>query len=278
MRSTATCFRNCFFVILLSFSLCHANTLVAPVTSEKQANKSNPLCPKPLIVGWTGYPPFQINRHKNSPAGLEIELLHAIGNKIGCEFTYRETSAARQQWDLKQDIVDLVFSPQKTDKTAEYAYFSNPYRNMNIHLVVRKGEEAKYNLTSLEDLQNSSSVIGVKQGIYYGPEFEKLSTQEWFKSHIEYNVTSTMNIKKLAYGRLDVLFLEPVVQQELAKKLDVGSLISVHPFVLYNGPVYILFNKKSISPALIEAFNQALNAMEKNGEIQALMTKYGVEK
>lgn len=281
MHSAATFLRRSFFIILLCLSPCYANSPVPPASAMAPVAKAapNPLCPKPLLVGWTGYAPFQItvDHGKAPPSGLEMDLLKAIGEKIGCRFAYQETPAARQIGDLKQNNIQLLFSPQKTDQTSEYAYFSHPYRKMSIHLVVRKGEEAKYNLTTLEDLKNSSFVIGVKQGIYYGPEFEKLVTEKWFQSHIEFNVTSTMNIKKLAYGRLDALFLEPSVERELTKKLNVSSLLSVHPFTVYSGSVYILFSKKSVTPALVDVFNVALDAMEKNGEIKALMTKYNVE-
>jgi len=281
------------FIILLtsilttfSFAQTSTNSGQSAITSESAHNTTPPtqtsqsVCSKPLIVAWTHYPPFQISpvnfKKSKLPTGVEIDLLSEISKKTGCTFLYQDIPFTRQSVDLKAGMIDLVFSGEKDATTEAYAYFSNPYRNETIHLFVRKNETLKYQLTNLSDIKNTSIVFGVKRGFYYGPEFIKLSSEEWFNAHIEQNVQSIMNLKKLVYGRIDGVFLEPVVERELEKNSQYVSLITMHPFILYQGPVQILFNKKNVDPKIVAAFNTALDNLQKEGKIKAILEKYKV--
>lgn len=269
----------CFIRVILFFSA----LIFFPITSLAQAPNTtqtppqNSLCPRPLNVGWSEYPPFQgfTNTENNSqPTGADAALLEMIGNALGCHFQYHQTPPVRQIQDLKAGTLDLIFSNLPTNKIQDFAIASTPYRTQSFYLFVRKNETQRYDIKKLDDLKGTSFLLAVRRGFYYGSDFEKASTESWFSTNVEENSESLMNIKKLIYGRVDGIILEKPVEISVAKQTLYHQQIELHPFILFSGPENILFNKQNVSPAFINAFNEQMKQLQANGKIQEILTKY----
>jgi polar amino acid transport system substrate-binding protein len=265
-----------FYCLFLLFSL----PVFAQTGDQTAKNPATSVCTRPLVVGWTDYPPFQNTSPKANatmPIGLEIELLNKIGQNLGCTFTFKKIPFPRQFFDLRLGAIDLIFSNAQGNDIDKDAYSSVPYRTTTIHLFVRQNEVDKYKISTLNDLKNTQMVLGIKRGFYYGPELTAALNDPDFKSHFEESTYSIMNLKKLYYGRIDGVLMEIPVLREFEKHIEVSESTSMHPFVLYKGSVRILFSKKTMNSNIVDAFNAQIEQLQKDDTIKKLMDKFGVE-
>jgi ABC-type amino acid transport substrate-binding protein len=116
-----------------------------------------------LVVGTdAAYPPFEsVNTTTNQIEGFDIDLLNAIGAKVGFTPVYQNapfdpifTNLAAGQFDIVISAATITEERQKT------VAFSNPYFAAGQVIVVRKGDEAT--IKAAADL--AGKTVGVQLG------------------------------------------------------------------------------------------------------------------
>jgi ABC-type amino acid transport substrate-binding protein len=114
---------------------------------------------EPLSVGSDiPYPPFEQGKAGNY-TGFDIELMEAIGEKIGRTPEFQDTSFETIFRDVAQGKFDAVISAATiTDEREKAVDFSNPYYLSEQAVLVKEGSDIK----SLEDLEGKT--VGVQQG------------------------------------------------------------------------------------------------------------------
>src|SRR5690242_2010458 len=129
---------------------------------------------EPLTVGSDiPYPPFEQGKAPNYE-GFDIELMEAIGEKIGRPPEFQDTSFETIFRDVQQGKFDAVISAATITEEREKAVdFSNPYYLSEQAVLVQEGSDIK----SLEDLEGKT--VAAQQGTT-GLELakEKLSGSE----------------------------------------------------------------------------------------------------
>jgi ABC-type amino acid transport substrate-binding protein len=114
---------------------------------------------EPLTVGSDiPYPPFEQGKAGNY-TGFDIELMEAIGEKIGRTPEFQDTSFETIFRDVQQGKFDAVISAATITEEREKAVdFSNPYYLSEQAVLVKEGSPIK----SLEELEGKT--VGVQQG------------------------------------------------------------------------------------------------------------------
>src|SRR6476660_2344265 len=104
---------------------------------------------EPLTVGSDiPYPPFEQGK-PGEYTGFDIELMEAIGEKIGRAPEFQDTSFETIFRDVQQGKFEAVISAATITEEREKAVdFSNPYYLSEQAVLVKEGSEIK----SLEDL------------------------------------------------------------------------------------------------------------------------------
>jgi ABC-type amino acid transport substrate-binding protein len=104
------------------------------------------------------YPPFEQGKAPNF-TGFDIELMEAIGEKIGRTPEFKDTSFETIFRDVAQGKFDAVISAATITEEREKAVdFSNPYYLSEQAVLVKEGSDVK----SLEDLDGKT--VAAQQG------------------------------------------------------------------------------------------------------------------
>jgi len=114
---------------------------------------------EPLSVGSDiPYPPFEQGKSGNY-TGFDIELMEAIGEKIGRSPEFQDTSFETIFRDVAQGKFDAVISAATITEEREQAVdFSNPYYLSEQAVLVKEGSDVE----SLEDLEGET--VAAQQG------------------------------------------------------------------------------------------------------------------
>ncbi len=114
---------------------------------------------EPLSVGSDiRYPPFEQGKPGNY-TGFDVELMEAIGEKIGRTPEFQDTSFETIFRDVQQGKFEAVISAATITEEREKAVdFSNPYYLSEQAVLVKEGSDIK----SLEDLEGKT--VAAQQG------------------------------------------------------------------------------------------------------------------
>lgn len=215
-----------------------------------------------LLIGTEGtYAPFTFHDQSGKLTGYDVEVVAEVAKRIGVEPVFMET-----QWDamfagLDSKRFDVIANQVgiRPDRQEKYD-FSKPYTVSTAVLTVHKdnntvkdfvdikGLKAAQTLTSnLTDIakQNGAEIVGV----------------EGFNQAVDL----------LASKRVDVTINDGLSVLDLLKQKPETpiKIVAKHPDAAKNG---FMFRKGN--PELVEAFNKALDEMEKDGTLVKISEKW----
>lgn len=115
-----------------------------------------------LVVGMElSYPPFEMSDENNQPAGVSVDLAHALGKSLDRPVRIENIAFAGLISSLKTGKIDLIISSMTaTEERAQSIDFSDPYLETGLCLLVSKSSEIK----SIDDADKPGMSIAVKQG------------------------------------------------------------------------------------------------------------------
>jgi polar amino acid transport system substrate-binding protein len=115
-----------------------------------------------LVVGMElGYPPFEMTDTQGNPAGISVDMAHALG-----EYLHRPVEIHNIRFEglipeLQSGGIDLIISSMTaTPARAEAIDFSDPYLKTGLCLLLRAGSP----IQSIEDADKPGRIIVVKKG------------------------------------------------------------------------------------------------------------------
>ena len=131
-------------------------------------------------------------------------------------------------------------------------------------MFVRKGSGIRFD--TLEDLKGLK--VGLLRGYTYGTNFDKstLFVKETGNSH-------ESNLKKLAFGRLDVYPCDKLVGIYIAMKNNLISQLEILPVPLKTMDGHIGFTKGKHQDVM-NKINKIIIEMHQNGEIEQIINQY----
>ena len=203
----------------------------------------------------------QIQDEEGNLTGFDVEVGRLIARELGVEAQFVESS-----WDslfaaMDAGRVDIVINEvEANEERAEKYDFSQPYTYVHGALMVREDEESVTGFADLEGkraAQNLTSSWG-ELAESYGAQLVGVDSMD-------------QSIQLLESGRADVT---------LNSETAFGDYLKKHP----DAPVKIAARSETTtssvipvrkgSTALLEAIDEALNALRDSGELSALSQRY----
>ena len=217
-----------------------------------------------LVVALEGaWQPWSYHDESDTLVGYDVEVSHAIAEKLGVEPEYVESD-----WDslfagLDAGRFDIVCNGvEVTDERAKTYDFATPYGYIHTALAVRKDNE---DIKSFEDLKgkttaNSLASTYMELAESYGATVQGIDTlEETIQLLTAGRIDATLNADVSFYDYLNV---HPDADFKLVAQTEDASHVAI--------PV----RKGDDSASLLEAINTAIDELRADGTLKALGEKY----
>ena len=236
---------------------------------EKKAEKpADPSAKKVLTVGTNpDFAPFEFIDEKGQMAGFDIDLMKAIGKKMGVEIEMKNIA-----WDglipaVQAGNVDLAIAGMAiTPERQKVLLFSDPYYESGLTVMVGKDSTVK----SIKDLE------GKKIAVQIGSMSATKAKEVKGATVREFN-TSADAFMELKNGSVDAVINHiPVVKYYILKNGGTTSNFKIVGDPLTNASDAISTKKEN--KELMDKVNKAMKELKDSGEFDALYEKWFGEK
>jgi arginine/lysine/histidine transporter system substrate-binding protein len=249
-------------IILLMTTILFAGILAGCGKSEnaKAGDK------KTLVMATSAdYAPFEYIESDKSDEiiGFDVDLAKAIAGKLGYEVDVKDMDFGGLVQSLKSGQADFVLAGMTpTEKRKKNVDFSDIYYTAQ-HMIISKKDSG---IATIEDLEGKT--VGVQLGSIQEGKAEEINKTVAIKVENRNRIPEL--IQELKAGRFDAIIIEDTVAKGyLEKEADLTN------FTMSDDPEEagsaIAFPKDS---GLTAKFNQELQKMKENGELQELIVKW----
>ena len=228
-----------------------------------------------LSMGWETWEPYQVPSEVGDPGGLDIELIQAIAREMACELVLVNMPWSRLLEEVRRGGIDMAPGASFSQDRNQWAYFSDAYRNETARMFVLSWKVDQYRLASLGDIVAMDFQLGVTEGWYHGEEFANLlRSNRAFQARVQSVRKDELNYEKLLRGRIDGFIGDEFSTLHTLRKQDVFNRVAVHPLDIHQSEIYVMFSRRSTSPAIVERFNQGIRTIRESGEMAEIMQRY----
>lgn len=227
-----------------------------------------------IRAGWEPWEPYQSKDSNGNFVGLDLEVTRAALEEAGCKTDFMRIAWQRLLTSVEDGSMDVAMGASKSPEREKYAYFSIPYRDESYAFFVRKEDRIKYKITKLDDLVEKNLRFGIVKGYFYGEQFNEAMKNPAFKKLVEEVKDDNTNIKKLNYGRIQGLFMDPYAGIVQLREMDLSNQIVNSSFAVKSGKIHTMFSKKSVSPDVVQRFNDGLQKLESSARLDKIIKKY----
>lgn len=226
-----------------------------------------------LSVGWEPWEPYQFKKG-DEVTGLDNDLVRAMADEAGCTLTFVQAPWKRQLEDIQRGKLDMTSAASHNAEREAFAYFSEPYRDETMVLLVRNGEAGKYEFSRFMDMVPAGFKLGVTRDYYYGEDFKEAMGKREFAILVSDVTADLQNFKKLEAGRIDGVLSDRFVSADIIRNNGLQGKFEVHPMLVTSSGVHLIFSKQSVNTEIVERFNKALAAIKANGTYDRILNKY----
>jgi polar amino acid transport system substrate-binding protein len=215
---------------------------------------------EPLTVGSDiPYPPFEQGKAGNY-TGFDIELIEAIGEKIGRKPEVQDTSFETIFRDVQQGKFDAAISAATITEEREKAVdFSNPYYLSEQALLVTEGSPFK----ELKELEGKT--VGVQQGT----TGQELAKEEIGGAEIRPFPEGPDAVNALKSGTVEAVVIDAPVAQNAVEKSGGVEIAEKIPTEEDYGIAVAQGETE-----LLEEINQGLKEVEEDGTYTKIFKKW----
>ncbi len=214
-------------------------------------------------------PPASYNNAEQHPDGFAVEIVQAIQRQLGDSSPIELMPEGRAVLTAEQDSNVLLFSFSRTpEREARYHWLLPVVRkNWQIYQLPQQRRV----LQNLSDLRKLEAI-----GVVRGDVRETFLIQQGFTNLVA--VTNhTQNLQLLQSGRVeaiasDSLELAYLLRQQPSESL-VPELLPKLAMTLSSSDAYLMM-PKTAAPALVLRWQQAILALQRNGELAAIASKW----
>ena len=193
-------------------------------------------------------------------AGFDIDLGRAIGEKLGLEVEFQDTSFDTIFRDVAANQFDIVIAASTiTPGRQKTVNFSDPYYEAQQALLVTEGSD----ITSVEDL--SGLIVGAQDGT----TGEVYANDETDAAEVRGFPEGPDAVAAVITGQVDAAIIDqPVAADAVEKQGGVEVATEIPTNELYG----IALSKENTE--LLDAVNGALTELKEDGTIQGLYEEY----
>ncbi|MGK4476488.1 substrate-binding periplasmic protein [Aeromonas molluscorum] len=232
---------------------------------------------KTLIIGGMLEPPLKYLDERQTPAGMDVELLTEIFTTLKVPIRIELTdSGARLTRNAKMGEYDLLMSlSYKAERDSYLLYPKQAHIRHSWHFFVRKQDKARIHYQALSDLKPWR--IGITKDYAYTPELSAAEQDPGYRfQEIPLN---QLQLRKLVAGRIDLVPMSLVTAFGQIREEHLEEKLDYLPQPLKSSPYYHVWCKARAdgqTPALMAAYDAELLHMKQDGRLQALFAKYGI--
>ncbi|HEX5079296.1 MAG TPA: transporter substrate-binding domain-containing protein [Geminicoccaceae bacterium] len=231
--------------------------------------------PCTLRVGWEPYAPFTFAGEDGEATGADIDLIKAIADEIGCAVETVELPWARIVKEVEQGTLDVSTSTSRTPERDQWALFSQPYRETEVAIYVRRGEVPRFALRELADVPAQRLRLGVIVDYYYGKALADAEADPAFAAWVDGAPDYATNIRKLVSDRIDGFLVEDVaVMQAEVERMGESERVERYPLRIPGEKLRFMFSRKTVDPALVAKVDAVVAQMRADGRLDAIRAKY----
>ena len=226
----------------------------------------------PLRLATLEYPPY-ITETERGPQGLVVDVVKAAFARIGQPILIEFFPVARGQQRLLNGQADAFFSIKKTAEREQTMLFTQKaLMRQDYVFFFRKKEPHRFNgnLASMADKS-----IGLVIATSYGSRFDAAAQGGTFKK-LDPATSHEMNFRKLLAGRVDAVICSRLVGFYYLDRLDALEKVEIGGPVVETTFSYLAFTRQKDFSALAARFDEALEAMERDGALGRIFNAYSV--
>jgi polar amino acid transport system substrate-binding protein len=254
-------------------------TVSAAVEQEPLANSASAISNEPesdcqLVMGFDVWEPYQYIGLGREVKGLDVEMVHLIAKRIGCDVTFKQDSWLNLLRQLREGDVDFVLGASITETRKQFAWFSDAYRQEIFQLYVRAEDQHKYRQATVPDFVTDGNRVGVIGAYFYGDKMSALMESERYRKQFVPAFMSEMNVVRLLDGDIDGFLDDSMVGSTMIRRKGLNRFVAEHQAKIKMGNVYVMFSQKSVSIELVKKFNRAMAVIKSNGQYDEIVQRY----
>ena len=226
----------------------------------------------PLRLVTLEYPPY-ITETERGAQGLVVDVVNAAFARIGQPIQIEFFPVARGQQRLLNGQADAFFSIKRTAEREQTMFFTQKaLMRQDYVFFVRKGEHRRFN-GSLESMADTS--IGLVIATSYGSRFDAAVKAGTFKK-LDPATSHETNLRKLIAGRVDAVICSRLVGLYYLDRLAELKNVEIGGPVVETTFSYLAFSRQKDFSALAGKFDEALEAMERDGSLRRMLNAYTI--
>lgn len=217
-----------------------------------------------LLVGLEGtYPPFSYQDENGKLTGFEVDFAEQLAQHLGVKASLKPTKWDGMLASLESKRIDVVINQVTISAERKKKYdFSTPYTISGIQALVRKDKEGS--ISKAEDL------AGKKVGVGLGTNYE-----QWLRENVKGVDVRTYDDDPTKYqdlrsGRIDAILVDRLAALDLVKKTGNTMAVAGEAFSRQEAGVAL----RKGNDDLLQAVNQAIADMQKDGSLSKLSEKW----
>jgi len=228
---------------------------------DKQSKDDNK-----LVVGMElQYPPFETTDEQGNPAGISVDLAHALGEYLGKEVEIQNISWSGLIPAIQSEKIDIIISSMSiTEDRKESVAFSIPYAHSSLAILANKDS----GITSIEDLNQEGKKVAVKlgtSGFLYAKE-------NLAKAQINSVEKADTAILEVAQGKSDAFLYDQMSIYNAQKQYPDTTVALLEPF--QDDSEYWAMAVKLDNEELLEKVNEFINSYKEEGGFDKLGDTY----
>jgi len=211
------------------------------------------------------YPPFNLVDSNGSFTGYDVDLVVALGSRLGVRVEFADISFDGLYDALLSGRIDLIASALPYDRllTRDVAY-SHSYFDAGQMLIVRQGDDHVKGIADLAGLR-----VAVELGSAAHQEARRLDQREGLGFSLVLRSTPEEVIHSLIEGQADAAIYDGIAARQMVGQ---GNPIELIDTPLTDEPYVIAVRLDS--PTLLERVNDALVGLREEGFFERVEAKW----
>jgi polar amino acid transport system substrate-binding protein len=214
----------------------------------------------------------------NKEPGFSVEVLRQVFASMGQSASFEAFPRNRSWTMVARGEADGIFSESRSSERERICAFPDePLKQERWVFFIRTADAAKLKFSSFEDLiGHDVAVHGPVPGLFEQPTASP-ELSKFLREHHNMVETSggSANFRLLAAGRVDYTVVNLSIGMRDIAILGLSGKIEplLSSSVIEDG-IYLCFSRARVSPALVDAFSQALKEFKQTEAFRVIYRKY----